>query len=179
MSNLVEQLHKDHVNASKVLNLIEREVERAQREQTPDLELLEDAMRYMVNYADLIHHPREDSMFARLVQREPDVGKEVEVLQQEHQTLASLSSGFLEIIKAAETGEFVRREEVIKRGMEYVDFLRSHMDAEEVGPFKRANAALSDQDREEIDAEYASTRDPLMQESLKQEYASLFRSLFK
>lgn len=67
MSNLVEQIHQDHVNVSKVLDLIEAEVGRARDEQAPDLELLEDAMRYMVNYSDLIHHPKEDSMFARLV----------------------------------------------------------------------------------------------------------------
>lgn len=179
MSNLVEQIHQDHVNVSKVLDLIEAEVGRARDEQAPDLELLEDAMRYMVNYSDLIHHPKEDSMFARLVQKEPDVAAQVEVLRQEHQTLAALSDAFLEIVKAAETGEFVLRDEVVKRGTEYVDFLRSHMDAEEVGLLQRAGASLSDKDLEEIDARYASSRDPLMEESLNAEYAALYRSLFK
>lgn len=179
MSNLVEQIHQDHVNVSKVLDLIEQEVERARDEEMPDLELLQDAMRYMVNYSDLIHHPKEDSMFDRLVQKEPDVAKQVEVLRQEHQTLAELSGAFLEIVKAAESGEFILREEVIKRGTEYVEFLRSHMDAEEVDLLKRASASLSDQDLEEINAQYATVRDPLMEASLNQEYAALYRSLFK
>jgi len=179
MSNLVEQIHQDHINVSKVLDLIEQEVERARNEEMPDLELLQDAMRYMVNYSDLIHHPKEDSMFDRLVQKEPDAAKQVEVLRQEHQTLAELSGAFLEIVKAAESGEFILRDEVIKRGTEYVDFLRSHMDAEEVDLLKRANASLTDQDLDEINAQYASVRDPLMEESLNQEYAALYRSLFK
>lgn len=179
MSNLVEQIHEDHVNVARVLDLIEKEIDTARQEGAPDLELLEDAMRYMVNYSDLIHHPKEDSMFERLVQKEPDVAKQVEVLRQEHQTLADLSSSFLEIVKAAESGEFVLRDEVVKRGTEYVDFLRSHMDAEEVDLLKRANASLSEQDLEEINAEYASAHDPLMEESLNQEYTALYRSLVK
>jgi len=179
MTNLVEQIHEDHVNVSRILDLIEHEMERARSEQTPDLDLLEDAMRYMINYSDLVHHPKEDAMFAKLVQNEPDVADQVEVLRQEHETLARLSGEFLDIVKAAESGEFILREEVVNRGTEYVQTLRSHMDAEEVGLLKRARASLSDSDLEEIDAAYASTRDPLMEDSLKQEYAALYRSLFE
>lgn len=177
MSNLVEQIHHDHVNVAKILDLIEKEVDRARNEQMPNLDLLEDAMRYMINYSDLVHHPKEDAMFARLMDKEPDVADQVQVLREEHETLARLSADFLEIVKAAESGEFIRREEVIKRGVEYVETLRSHMDAEEVGLLKRARASLTADDLEEIDAAYASARDPLMEDSLKQEYAALYRSL--
>ncbi len=178
MTNLVEQLHEDHKNVSRILDLIEREVGRARDEETPDLDLLEEAMRYMTNYSDLVHHPKEDSMFAKLVQKEPVVADEVEVLRQEHETLGRLGSGFLDIIKAAEYGDFVLREDMIARGTEYVEALRSHMDAEEVGLLKRARASLTSEDLEEIDAAYSSAHDPLMEESLKVEYAALYRSLF-
>lgn len=178
MTNLVEQLHEDHKNVSRILDLIEREVGRARDEEMPDLDLLEDAMRYMINYTDLVHHPKEDSMFAKLVQKEPVVADEVEVLRQEHETLGRLGSEFIDIIKAAEYGDFVLREDMIARGSEYVETLRSHMDAEEVGLMKRARASLTGEDLEEIDAAYASARDPLMEESLKVEYAALYRSLF-
>lgn len=179
MSNLVEQIHGDHVTMARILDVMEQEVGRARDEQMPDLELLEDAMRYMTNYSDLVHHPKEDSMFAKLVQMEPDVASEVEVLRQEHETLARLGGEFLEIIKAAEYGDFVLREDVVRRGTEYIETLRSHMDAEEVGLIKRARAALTTEDLEEINAEYASAHDPLMEDSLKAEYAALYRSLFE
>jgi len=179
MSNAVEQIHQDHVNISRILDLIEKELDNARNERMPNLELLEDAMRYMINYSDLVHHPKEDAMFAKLAEKEPDVTDQVEVLREEHQTLARLSSEFLEIVKAAEYGEFVLRQQVIERGTEYVDTLRSHMDAEEVGLLKRARAALSARDLEEIDAAYASMRDPLMEDSLKEEYSALYRSLFE
>lgn len=179
MPNPVEQIHRDHVNIAKILDLIEKEVERVRREQMPDLDLLQEAMRYMTNYSDLVHHRMEDSMFARLVEKEPSTAREVEVLRQEHETLAELSAGFLEIVKAAQSGEFISRDEVVKRGAEYVAALRSHMDAEEVGLLKRAAASLSAEDLDEINAQYASTRDPLMEESLKEQYGALYRSLFK
>lgn len=177
MSSLVEQIRQDHVNVSRVLDLIDKEIERARDEQMPDLELLEDAMRYMTNYSDLVHHPKEDAMFAKLLQNEPDVADQVAVLREEHQTLARLGSEFLEIVKAAEYGDFVRRQEVIDRGAEYVETLRSHMDAEEVGLLKRAHASLTVDDLEAIDAAYAATHDPLMVDSLKKEYTALYRSL--
>lgn len=178
MTNLVEQIHQDHISAAKILDLIEKEVDKARNEHTPDLELLEDAMRYMVNYADLIHHPKEDSMFARLVRNDPDVAGKVETLREEHRMLAASSTAFLDIVKAAQSGEFILREEVVKRGTEYVDALRAHMDTEEQDFLERAKASLTKKDLEEIDAEYASARDPLMDESLQQEYGALYRCLF-
>jgi hemerythrin-like domain-containing protein len=179
MPNLVEQIHHDHINTARVLDLIEKEVERARREQMPDLDLLQDAMRYLTNYSDLVHHRMEDSMFARLVKKEPSAAGEVEVLKQEHEHLAKIGAAFLEIVKDAQSGEFISRDEVIKRGAEYVGALRSHMDAEEVGLLKRARASLSDADLEEIGAQYAATRDPLMEESLKDQYGTLYRSLLE
>lgn len=179
MSNAVEQIHQDHVNVSRILDLIEAEIDSARKERMPNLELLEDAMRYMINYSDMVHHPKEDAMFAKLAENEPDVADQADVLREEHETLARLSSEFLEIVKAAEYGEFVLRQQVIERGAEYVDTLRSHMDAEEVGLLKRARASLSARDLEEIDAAYASMRDPLMEDSLKEEYSALYRSLFE
>lgn len=178
MPNLLEQIHQDHISISKVLDLIEKEVDKARNEEAPDLDLLEDAMRYMINYPDLIHHPKEDSMFERLVRNEPDVSKQVEALRQEHLALAQLSGAFLEIIKAAESGEFVLRDELVKRGTEYVEMLRAHMNTEEGDLLKRARGSLSETDLEEIDSEYSSVRDPLMEESLKQEYEALYRFLF-
>jgi len=179
MADVIDQIHDDHVNVAKILDLIETEIDRARKEQMPDLDLLEDAMRYMVNYPDLIHHPKEDAMFARLIRNEPDAADRVEALRQEHLNLAALSSSFLDIIKAAESGEFVLRDEVVKRGTEYVSALRAHMDKEESDLLKLARSALSDEDLEEISAEYASTREPLMEDSLEQEYGALYRSLFR
>ena len=179
MTNPLEQIHLDHVNVSKVLDLIENEINRARAEEMPNLDLLEDAMRYMVNYPDLIHHPKEDSMFARLLQKEPDVSEKVEALRREHVELAALSQAFLEIVRAAETGEFVLRDELIKRGNTYVKTLRAHMDTEESDLLKRARESLSKRDLEEIGREYSDARDPLMEQSLSEEYKALYRSLFE
>ncbi|MBS1269170.1 MAG: hypothetical protein MAG794_00114 [Gammaproteobacteria bacterium] len=178
MPNVVEKIHQDHVSISKVLDLIEEEIRHARNEQNPELELLEDAMRYMINYADLIHHPTEDSMFTRLIQVDPEVADQVETLRQEHLKLAVLSTAFLDIVKAAESGEFVLRDEMVKRGTEYVDTLRSHMGAEEENLLRRAKASLTEKDLGRVDAEHSSAHDPLREESLKQEYARLYRSLF-
>lgn len=178
MPNPVDQIHEDHVNISKILDLIEKEIERARNDEMPDLELLEDAMRYMVSYPDLIHHPKEDAMFARLVRIEPAAAERVEALRQEHQALASLSNAFLDIVKAAESGEFVLRDEVIRRGSEYVETLRAHMNTEESDLLKLAKRSLTDEDLAEISNEYAASRDPLMEDSLQQQYGAIYRSLF-
>jgi len=178
MTNPIDQIHQDHVNIAKILDLIEQELGRARDEQMPDLELLEDTMRYMVNYPDLVHHPKEDAMFARLLNQEPGAADRVEALRREHRTLASLSDAFLDIVKAAESGELVQRDELIRRGTEYVETLRAHMDTEESDLLRRARAALSDADLEVVNRDYASMRDPLMEESLQQQYAALYRALF-
>lgn len=171
-------IHQDHVNLTRILDLVEKEIDRARREEMPDLELLEDAMRYMVNYSDLMHHPMEDSMFALLTEKEPEVSERVDELRREHARLADLSGAFLEIVKAAQSGEFILRKEVVERGAEYVATLRAHMNTEEADLLKRARASLSEQDLEAIAEQYSGIRDPLLDESLREQYGNLYRSLF-
>jgi hemerythrin-like domain-containing protein len=60
MYDILDQIHYDHISMSKVLHLMEQEVFRIEADIDPDYNLLVDGMRYMVNYSDAVHHPKED-----------------------------------------------------------------------------------------------------------------------
>ena len=48
---------------ARILKLIESEIEALVAEEPRDLEVLDDSLRYLINYADKIHHAKEDIIF--------------------------------------------------------------------------------------------------------------------
>ncbi|MDH3671917.1 MAG: hemerythrin domain-containing protein [Gammaproteobacteria bacterium] len=175
MSDIIRQLHTDHINISKLLDLLEREIEMFHNEETPDYALMLDAMRYMVNYPDLVHHPTEDLIFEKLKNRDPDTGAEVDRLTAEHQALADKSAQFLESLRRIENETtMVSREAVEAQGVGYISLLRTHMSKEEGQVFPRAHQALVDDDWLEIGAALKKQEDPVFGEIVAEEHRTLY-----
>ena len=62
--------HADHVNFGRLLNLLEGQLQLLHDDGSPDYELMLDIMYYMTHYSDLLHHPKEDIVFARIKARD-------------------------------------------------------------------------------------------------------------
>jgi hemerythrin-like domain-containing protein len=177
MNDLIDQIKYDHISMSKVLNLMECEIGLLADDQDPDYFLLVDSMRYMVNYSDTIHHVKEDAIFARLVEIVPETSETVEEIRTQHKTLAVLSTQLYDIVRNASLGELVSKADISKLGSEYVSALRRHMSIEEGDLLRKARESLSPEDLSKVEKEYANFRDPLLSDSLEQEYSSLYQNL--
>ena len=77
---LMDELRLDHRNMAIVLNIMEGLVEEMEAGKDPDLELLEEIMRYMTIYPDAVHHPKEDVMYEKLRVKRPDLAEDLEEL---------------------------------------------------------------------------------------------------
>ncbi len=174
MANVIEQIHKDHVNLARLLILVDAEIDKARQNGMPDFLMLEHVMRYMINYLDQVHHNKEDAMFRRVVSLDPQAKSAVDDLTLEHEKLKSTGCELYDLVCAAQNSDFVRREDVISQGSDYVATLRAHMDKEEGDLLKRANRLLTEQDLREVDAEVESIHDPLFGDTVEKEYQSLY-----
>jgi len=178
MYDILDQIHYDHISMSKVLHIMEQEVYRIEADLDPDFNVLVDGMRYMVNYSDAVHHPKEDALFDRLLEKNPESKDLVEDIRRQHETLETKSGQFYDIVKkAAVAEEFVSKDDISSKGHDYIGILRKHMNIEEGDLLRKAKKFLSKNDMEEVDQEYSEFSDPLLSDSLEREYNSLYHSL--
>ena len=90
MSNVIPALRTDHKNFSRLLDLLEGQLdESAEVEGKADYALMQDIMLYMTRYPDRFHHPKEDLVFTRLVERNANARGIVEELMEQLPQLMS------------------------------------------------------------------------------------------
>lgn len=169
MENEIFKLRKEHVNFKKLLNLLDAQLDFLHRGETPDYQLMTDILYYMTQYSDLIHHPREEAIFALLAVRDPRVAENVAELTKQHHAIGDSGACFygkLENIINGES-EIMRIEEIETDGCQYGTILRAHMDKEEQGLFMIAEKLLDDDDWKKIKSETRSKPDPIFGEAIE------------
>ena len=58
--------HAEHVNFTRLLNLLDDQLSLFHDGGSPDYALMLDIMFYMTHYSDVLHHPKEDLVFAKI-----------------------------------------------------------------------------------------------------------------
>ena len=66
MTDPVAAWHTEHAYFAQLLRLLRREIDVIHAGEDPNYELMVDILSYLHEYADRVHHPREDVAFARL-----------------------------------------------------------------------------------------------------------------
>lgn len=178
MANIIEQIHKDHQHWARLLAVIDSELAKLMAEQSPNLLMLANAMRYMTYYPDIVHHPKEDALFERLILRDPGASEIVEHIRREHLSLLEKGQAFFDAVKqAGRDGSF--EEDIVARGRDYVSALRVHMNQEEGDLLKRARRLLSDDDLKQVQNAYETYHDPLFGDKVERKYHELYTYIVK
>ena len=157
---------------------IDSEIAKLMADEKPNLLMLSNAMRYMTFYPDIAHHPKEDALFNRLKQRDPDTSDVVEKMRQEHLSLLEKGQKFFDAIKQAGKDGFFE-EELVTKGKDYVSTLRVHMNQEEGDLLKRARKLLDEEDLKEVQDAYEEFHDPLFGEEVEGKYRELYNYIIK
>jgi hemerythrin-like domain-containing protein len=172
--NVLEQLTKDHENIATLLDILEDQLERVQEMENADYDLVRDIMHYMTTYPDSFHHPMEDLVIEKLIERDPSYRQFALSLVKDHAELARKSNAFLEMLLKVIDGEIVLRTDIVARGADYIKFLRSHMRQEDEQLFPRAKAELSERDWKHISDKIEQRRDPVFGEIVEAQYRSIY-----
>jgi hemerythrin-like domain-containing protein len=175
MRPLLEKLHRDHINLTRLLDLLSKELDALCAGHESDFDLKIEMLDYIEHYAEQIHHPTEDQI-NRVAFRKKSMKEHRalhERISKEHGELIGFARNFRETLEGAMQGEVLLREEVETRGREFVALQRQHLNLEENELFPLIDKALNDKDWEKLEQEVSHGDDPVF---FRQDY-NRFRSL--
>jgi len=175
MSQVIAALERDHANIAKLLDILESEILAIEVGKTPDYPLMRDIMRYLAQYSDRFHHPKEDLIFAKLLKGDPRVRGDVEDLIEEHVVIRLVGQEFVRLLHESGVDSVDVREQLGTSGSAYIHALRAHMSKEEKMLFPLARKTLTNADWQVIDEAVKAIDDPLFDEMTADDYRRLYR----
>lgn len=177
MQPLMTRLGQDHARLAKLLDLFEDLLNRFHGGAEPDYDLMCEMLEYMDDYSDTVHHPTEDLIFQRALERGAERRDVFDVLMRQHGLLGQLSKRFRQSLDGIIHEEVLLREDVEAHGRELIGTLRAHMHLEDEEAFPIAIAHLSAEDWTELEASAPSTDDPVFGTPDPMRYRALYARL--
>jgi hemerythrin-like domain-containing protein len=168
--------HADHRNFSRLLDLIEQQVDAFHAGKRSDYELMHSIVYYLRHYPDCFHHPREDIAFARLVKRDPTLQLTIARRKQEHAVIAAAGEDLLNWLERITAGVVTERSAFEAAAATFVVYYRHHMAAEEREVIPRAVELLTAADWAAV-AAIPSESDPLFGPDFDARYEELGRQI--
>jgi hemerythrin-like domain-containing protein len=172
--NILEQLKLDHENVARLMDILEGQLDRIGELKSADFDLIRDIMHYMTHYPDRVHHPMEDLVARKLVERDPAAGDIVSTLSSEHEGLGEKGQAFLVVASNVADGAMVLREALESKGRDYVAFLRNHMQMENEEFFPLAEKTLTKEDWNAVANAMEQKADPVFGPIVDMQYQELY-----
>ncbi|HTG97330.1 MAG TPA: hemerythrin domain-containing protein [Burkholderiales bacterium] len=163
MKESISVLKSEHRSISAVLHAL-KELARMAHDATarPRFQVLRSMLRYIDEYPEKLHHPKEDEhLFARVAARAPEARALVEDLKAEHVAGERLIRELERALLFMEEGWPVGAREFRDAVEAYAEFHWKHMRKEEQQLLPLAERHLTVEDWQAIDAAFAANRDPI------------------
>ena len=170
---ILDHLRNEHLNIGGLLRILERQLNSIKDGDRPDYFLMHDATRYLTYYADHYHHPFEDLIYERLVEKRGALSAAVARIQRQHGQIAEKGSDLHESIGGIIRGSVISRENIYCNGMEYIDLYRTHMQNEEDELFEPLSVVLTPADWMVLTSEFQWRPDPINSSEVSREYQHL------
>lgn len=179
MSEVIRILRREHANISKLIKTLERQIAVFENDGEPDYDIIEGIADYFLSFPDLYHHPKENMIFAKLRERDPQAARKIGDLQREHDEIASRTREFTAAVRSLLVDARDPATPFDKRARDFVDFQRAHMEKEEKDFFPAALRILTPQDWEELEAKMTDQEDPLFGERVGERYEALHANILQ
>lgn len=175
MPQLMERLHRDHRNLSRLYDMLEEQVGnyRSDSEREPDLLLILDIIAYLDDYPKIYHHPLEEAIIGFMVERGLGNAAINEAIHHQHHELAQATERLSRLFKMVANDQVVPIDRIRDTLSAYLELSRAHLQAEEDRLFPMIERVLDDQDWQLIDARLPERRDPLFSEDPDEAFAEL------
>lgn len=178
MHPLAQRLHDDHRHLTRVLDVLEAQVEALARADTVDFDLARDAMTYITEFPDRLHHPVEDVLFGQLAETDPALADGCRAQIAEHERLFHDSAAFYRLIEAVQVDDAtLPREQVVAVGRAFIADQRAHLRREEADLLPQAERQLPAAAWDRAAQTAAFVDDPLDATSRPARYEALYRAL--
>lgn len=178
MTTTIDAWQQDHMNFSRLLDMLETEVRLFHEAATPDYELMLDIMYYMIHYPDVYHHPKEDLVFGKVAAMDPQVRDAVQNLLAQHVVLKQSGTRLYEELQGVVDGAMRPRGSVEQPAETYIRYFRDHMNNEESTLLPLVRKLLSPSDWAAIEAIAPTRSDPLFgSDAVGKRYEQLHRRI--
>ena len=161
MAEVLDMIRQEHASISRMLSMLERQIEQFERGEHFDYELVKEVLDYFVTFADLCHHPKENVIIAKLRQRAPDVAREIGDLDGEHEKISKELHDFAHAVMNVLLDVEMPRDRFVRIAHDFIAQERKHMAEEEARFLPVAEAHLTEKDWAEIAAKVKKFPDPL------------------
>lgn len=153
----------EHRFAVHVLALMEQEARALDENRRPDVLLLHQALHFFVHVLDLVHHPREELIFARMQARtDAATLKIIHGLHEGHRQLSEAGRCLLQQVDGTTPVRGKRRRKALGRELaSYCAGMRQHMRVEETEIDEPALNLLTQDDWGRIAAQLAGLPTPI------------------
>lgn len=159
----IQKIRDEHRSISAVLHGLKQLARDAQDARVkPGFEALRAMVRYIDEYPERLHHPKEDEyLFSRLEARAPQAEPLVAALKAEHQEGARKVRDLERALVFFEEGWPMGAREFLEAVDAYAEFHWNHMRKEEGELLPLAEQHLRPEDWREIDAAFDVNQDPI------------------
>jgi hemerythrin-like domain-containing protein len=174
-SQLLQRLNEDHEHISQVLDALENELQASDTHDV-DWRIVDDIMTYLQDYPDAVHHPLEDQLFDRVLdkgltpaERELvhfNLAQHAEIIGASHQLAQDVHNILNDIV--------IPIGQVQAHFLRYLEIQRLHMRNEQTNLFPLAQRLLSVDEWREVGAVALSQTDPLFEAQLEK-FAGLYK----
>ncbi|XOV83348.1 MAG: hemerythrin domain-containing protein [bacterium] len=173
-TQLMDRLNNDHFHIATVMNSLEKMFKQFPDEDI-DWTTVSDMLDYLQEYPDTVHHPLEDQLFDRVLDKglTPAERELVHANLAQHAEIINATLQLDQDVSQILNDVVVPIDQVLKHFERYIQLQRVHMRNENTHLFPLAERLLTMQDWRDVEAEYANHVDPMF--VLKQgKFASLF-----
>ena len=172
-------VQKEHRSIAAVLYSLEqilREIREGRIE--PPFEFFELVVRYMREFPDRFHHPKEDEhLFARLARRAPESVALIEDAQRQHREAPAKTAALEEALVRYCRDPDAGFEAFAATAVDFIAFQRAHISLEERAILPLAQEWLTDEDWKAIDAAFDDHDDPIFGAEPRAEFDQLFSAI--
>ena len=148
MNTATKNLEDDHVHILKLIDVMEHITQT----ENPDTDHLEKIVYIIRNFADGLHHAKEENLFFPLLAEKgfsPTQGP-VAVMLHEHVLGRNFVKGMAENITLFKSGNKAAIGEIFRNMNGYSELLRNHISKENNILFRMADKALSESDQNNL-----------------------------
>lgn len=178
MNRLSRRLYDDHQRLARVLDVLEREVDRLAAADEVDFDLMLEALTYITDFPNRHHHPVEDLLFARLATADPASAAACEAQIAQHEQLFRASTAYYGLLEVVQVDDAtVPRDRLVSEGRDFIAAQREHMATEDNQLLPRAEARLDEAAWAAAAKIADSATDPLTEMPTAAHYRTLYRAI--
>ncbi len=179
MADVLQQIRAEHRGMGKLLGVLERQIVLFRDGGAPDYDIIEGVADYFLDYPDRVHHPKEDLVASRLIERAADDAGALRKLEEQHERLALLTRRFADYVRRVLDEAELPRDDFVRAANEFIAAQRHHMQMEEEHFLPVAEGMLSPGDRAELSDQLFRAEDPLMDPAREARFAALREAILE